>query len=291
MKRSSGLRKLVLDLTPLIDMITILMFGVMIHAVELSRVAEEGVKGELSDSKRSTDAALTRSEADRKVLAEVSERARYLAENKEILEKRIAEMHERIGKSAEQLRQLQTQINQERQAVASALAKLLEGLDGEKLKQLLGNQDVSRAASKKLLEALKDAENNPATAYKAIRRIEEMEKVFTFVDLHLDASDFLHLSINGQKLPGIAMRDVSPADVENKIRDTLQPGDFSQIVLFMFSNEGKARNYTVETVDRGIRDLRQHYELRFSPQGRQFRYAPVGIVEAAPVTLDKSKAP
>jgi biopolymer transport protein ExbD len=289
--RHRTLRKLILDLTPLIDMITILMFGVMIHAVELSRLAEEGVKGELTDSKRAADAALTRSEADRKVLAEVSERARYLAENKEILENRLAELQERIGRSEEQLRQLQAQINQERQAVAAALAKLLDGLDAEKLKQLLGDQDVSRAASRKLLDALKDAERNPASAYKAVRRIEEMEKVFTFIDLHLDANDVLHLSMNGQKLPALPARNLSATDVENKLRDTLQPGDFSQIVLFMFSNEGQARNFAVEQVDRGIRDLRQHYELRFSPQGKQFRYAPVGIVETAPVTLDKARVP
>jgi hypothetical protein len=142
-----------------------------------------------------------------------------------------------------------------------------------------------------LLDALKDAERNPASAYKAVRRIEEMEKVFTFIDLHLDANDVLHLSMNGQKLPALPARNLSATDVENKLRDTLQPGDFSQIVLFMFSNEGQARNFAVEQVDRGIRDLRQHYELRFSPQGKQFRYAPVGIVETAPVTLDKARVP
>jgi hypothetical protein len=291
MHRGSTLRKLILDLTPLIDMITILMFGVMIHAVELSRLAEEGARGGLEESKRTAEAATSRSEADRQVLAEVSERARHLAENKEILEKRLVELQERIGKSAEQLRQLQAQLNQERQAVATALAKLLDGLDAEKLKQVLGEQDVSSAASRKLLEALKVAEQNPALAFKAMRRIEEMEKVFTFVDLHLDANDFLHLSLNGKKLPGVRMRDLSATDVENKIRDALQPGDFSQIVLFMFSNEGKARNYTVEQVDRGIRNLRQYYELGFTAQGKQFRYAPVGIVESAPVTLDKNRVP
>ncbi len=277
-RHRSFLRKLVLDLTPLIDMITILMFGVMIHAFEKSRVAE----GE-------SEAAKEDSAANRQALSEVSDRAKYLAETQEQLAGRIKDLQDKLGKTEQELKALQAKIDQERQALAEALARLLDNVDPAKLKQILAEQDLSRSGAERLLKALKAAEDDPASAYKALRRIEEMEKAFTFIDFHLDGEDFLHLAVNGRKVDRIAMRGRSVTEVTNTLRDKLQPGDFSQVILFMYSTDPRARSFTAETVDDGIRELRVHFDQRFAGQGKQFRYAALGLIDHVPPTLDKGK--
>jgi hypothetical protein len=273
-----------LDLTPLIDMITILMFGVMIHAVELSREDVERA----GEAERESAIARERSEADRQALVKAGEDAEKLRDLAEQRAERLKELEQQLKMNQEELQALRLKLQQERTAVAEALGKLLGGLDQERLKKLLAEQDLSQSGAKRLLDALKDAEQNPGAAYKALRRIEEMERVFTFIDLHLDASDFLNVSINGRKSDRLLMRNKTGTEVETTLRDRLEPGDFSQVVLFMFSNDGQARNYTVEMVDQGIRDLRQYYQGRFAAQGRQFRYAPVGIVDQ-PSAVEKGQ--
>jgi len=271
--RQRPLRKLILDLTPLIDMITILMFGVMIHAVEVSK-QEEVKAGD----------AVERSHADRAALKETGERSKYLAEVKEQLEERLKELEARLKLSEEKRQELERQLERDRRELAEALARLLGGLEGENLRKLLADQDVSRSGLGRMLAALKEAEKDPGAAYKALRRIEEMEKVFTFIDLHLDGNDVLHLGFNGKELDQIAMRGQSAQGVENALRGRLQAPDFTKVVLFLYSVEGKARDKTVREVEQGIKNLREHYEAKFSP-GQQFRYAAVGVVEHAPPTL------
>jgi hypothetical protein len=276
MNQRSTLRKLILDLTPLIDMITILMFGVMIHAVEISRGDIERAE----EATRESTVARERSKGDRQALMEVADLAEQRAE-------RLKELEMQLKMSQEELKALRLKMDQERVAVADALAKLLGGLDQERLKKLLADQDFSQSGAKRLLDALKEAEKDPGAAYKAIRRIEEMERVFTFIDLHLDADDFLHISMEGRKLDRLPMRNKTAAEVEATLKDKLEPADFSQVVLFMFSNAGAARNYSVEMVEQGIKDLRQFYQGRYSAQGKQFRYASVGIVDHPPATPEK----
>lgn len=271
------LRKLVLDLTPLIDMIIILMFGVMIHSVELSKTAQS-----------EAEVAKEHSEADRQALMHAGEDAKYYDDLRKQFAERLTEAQDRLRLSDEERRVLQRRLDEERRNVAEALAKLFDGLDQEKLKKLLSEQDLSQSGARRILEALKEAEkNDPATAYKAVRRIEEMQKVFTFIDLHLDHNDVLHLAMNGRKLDQIAVRDFSIDQAENNLRNRLQAPDFNQIVLFMFTNEGEARFKTVRTVEQGIKNLREHYEARFAT--KQFRYAGVGTVLHAPPTIDKPK--
>ncbi len=270
MRQRSPLRKLILDLTPLIDMITILMFGVMIHAVEVSK-QEEVKAGD----------AVERSQADREAL---KERAKYDADVKEQLAERLKEAEAKLKLSEEKRKELERQLERDRRELAEALARLLGGVEGENLRKLLAEQDVSRSGLGRMLSALKEAEKDPGTAYKALRRIEEMEKVFTFIDLHLDANDVLHLGFNGKKLDQIPMRGKSVQGVENELRGRLQAPDFSKVVLFLFSAEGKARDKTVREVEQGVKNLREHYEAKFSP-GQQFRYAAAGVVEHAPPTI------
>jgi flagellar basal body-associated protein FliL len=276
--RRSLLRKLTLDLTPLIDMITILLFGVMIYSVELSR--REVVKAK--------EAAEQGSE-DRRALLEARERARYLAELAEQREERLQELQKRLGLKEDELKAFRARLEQERRNVAEALAKLLGNLDADKLRQVLGQQDLSQSGAQRVLDALKEAEKDPAAAYKALRRIEEMEKAFTFIDLHLDAKEALHISINGRPQDKLLVHGKTAEEVAKLLQDRFQPADFNQIVLFMYSNEGNAPNYTVEMVDRGLRRLRQVYESLPATQGKQFRYAPLGIVDFLPPTFGREE--
>lgn len=278
LNRQPTLRKLILDLTPLIDMITILMFGVMIHAVELSR--QEGSKA---------SEAVQHSTADREALLEVRDRAKYLAEREAQLAEQVKELRERLSKTEEELKALQARREQEQREVAEALAKLLGGLDAEKLKKALADQDLSESGSRRILNALKESENDVNAAVKAVRRIAEMEKVFTFIDFHLDANDMLTIAVNGQRVDRLPMRDKSPTEMENLLKGKFQAPDFNQIVLFMYSYEGDARYRTVQRLEQAIKALRDFYEARYVATGKQFRFASVGSVAHAPPTIEPSR--
>jgi hypothetical protein len=271
------IRKLVLDLTPLIDMIIILMFGVMIYATELSRTAE--------------------AEAGT-ALAETEERSRYLAKNKEELLERLRESEQRLndvlvqqGIKEQELQKLRQRLESERLAVATALAKLSEllgaGLDAKKLKEILEQEDLSQAGARRVLKTLQEAEKDPASALKELRRVQEMEKAFTFVDLHLDKDEFLHISINGRKVGRFLMHDRSVQEIKNLLKEQLNPRDYSQIILFLFSTEGKARGFMVDRVQTAIKEQIDEFSRRTDLTAKQFRYAFIGIIDHLPPTINR----
>lgn len=281
MLRQASLRKLIMDLTPLIDMVMIVMFGVMINSVHLSR-------GEGQEAQKTIGDVLKRSESDRKFMHDAMKDLRAQVKEQE------KERKELLGKKDEELKKLLADRDAERLEAARVLARLLQrlddggkGLDADILKKLLAEKDLSKSGSRRIKAALENLENDPAAAHRAIRRLVEMEKVFTFVDFHLDGNDQLHATIDGVRSETLPMRGVSAADVESKLRNNnlFQTTDWNRVVLFMYSNEAQALDQTFRSVEQGIKNFREYLQKLYAGKEKDFRYAPIGTVSHAPPAI------
>src|SRR5690606_15551262 len=103
--------------------------------------------------------------------------------------------------------------------------------------------------------------------YKAIKRIEEMKKVFTFVDLHIDSQDFLTVSVDARRLERMPVRSRPATEIENSLRKALEASAFNEVVLILFSYEADTLDRTVETAEAAVDMLLTHYRARWSGVG------------------------
>jgi hypothetical protein len=270
-------RRITTELTPLIDTVTILLFGVMINSV---------VRREL-DTKQAVETAVQAvaesGEVRRALDVAARDRDRALTESARLIE-RIDELEGRLGRSEAQRRAADRRHLQEKLNLADAIAGLLQMDDPQRLLFRTQLQKLSGAQAQQLRQAVDQLRErqDPVQVYKAVRRIEEMQKVFTFIDLHIDDKDFLHVVGNGQPLERFPIRESSAGDIEQAVRRVLEAMNFNQMVLVLFSYEGAARDLTVERAESAANNLLSQYRASAGGQGRQFRYGRVGLVTAPP---------
>ena len=275
-------RRLVLDLTPAIDVIMILLFGVMINSVERT-------KADTSQARHQAEQALAQSQTDAQARAQAQERAEALAAVNQQLRAQLAEAEDGLKQAQSATRKLTTKIFEQKMSMAQAMAKILQLNNSDRLalhKQLDRVAEGSREQFDKLVAELQH-EQQPGKVYQAIRRILEMQKVFTFIDLHLDAQDYLTINADARLLKNFVVYGKSPEDIEHEIRATLEPVNFTQIVLILFSYEGLARDLTVEDTEAAINLLLARLRARTANQGVCFRYGRVGLVDLPPIGIEK----
>ncbi|MFO0947719.1 MAG: hypothetical protein U1D30_17650 [Planctomycetota bacterium] len=242
MKR--GARRLILDLTPLIDTIMILLFGVLINSFERTTRDTTVAKGTAAQAER--------------VAEEVN------AEN--------ARLRDELAQAKRRLAQSESNRLKDQAELANWIRKLI-ALAGARAKD-----SIDRDTAPNLAELRQGAENTDA-AFQALRRINEMEKVFTFVDLHLDGSDFLAVSVNMKPLGKIPVRGVGSPQIEQELRRLLESVNYNQMVLFLFSYTSDARVLSMQHAEEAINTLIDQYRQRGNSENRQYRYASVGPLD------------
>lgn len=264
MRAKPTVRRILLDMTPMIDVIMILLFGVMIHSVERT-------KADTYELRMQASLASELSEADRQAREELAAMNETLSRDLDALQREL-----RSAKSNAEF--LQQKLIQQRVALSESVADLLQLKDAEKLTfELPIKSEDSKNGSTV----------SPETVYKAIKRIEEMKKIFTFVDLHIDDQDFLSVNVDARALERFPVRNRSTAEVEQSLRNTLESASFNDVVLLLFSYESASLDRTVETVEQSVDSLLSHYRTQWAGRGKQFRYGRVGLVESAPVTIEQ----
>jgi biopolymer transport protein ExbD len=280
--RSRGFRRIVLDLTPMVDVIMILLFGVMINSVARTEVG-------VSAARAQAEAAAEKSEADRDALVQVGRKADRLREVNDQLRERLAEAEKNVDLSQAEREKLADALQREKFNLAAVVAKQLQLTDAEleRLRQQL--EAVSGAGARRLAQIADEMrqQQDPVKVYRAVKRIEEMQKVFTFVDLHVDATDFLTVVSDAQRLGRFPVRSRTPDEIENEIRHALEAVNFNQMVLILYSYEGEARDLSVERTESAINSLLSHYRGGAGGQGRYFRYGRVGLIDLPPVTIEE----
>lgn len=243
-------RKLVTDMTPLIDMVTILLFGVMIQAVAVEKGETAGASGDpgAADKKLAPADALAAAE--------------------------------------EKIRQLERRLNEQKASLAQAMSRLLQMDNAEHAEFLKRLGDLDPGGGKRFAEAMEELRGatKPEQVYKAVRRIEEMQKVFTFVDLHLragigGAGETLRVGVAGRELELLPVGNLTAEQMESGLRSALEQVNFGPVVLILFSYDGAARDRTVETAETALNSLLAHYRAGGLAQGRQFRYGRIGLVD------------
>jgi hypothetical protein len=259
--RPRNLGRRTLDLTPLLDVIMILLFGAMIHSVELMKRGaahdRTGAPGEADQGAGALD--------------------------------RFAGVQEALDESQLELRRLRVELDRARAetaAVQDAMVRVLglgrpqrDALEA-KLRRLAGENPEDAAAALRDLEAGLDV----ADVYKALRRIQEMQKIFTFIDVYVDANDFLAVRVDGRDLQKLSARDRNAAWLESELRRLLESVRFSDVVLFTFSY-GNCRDRTREEAEAAVNGLLNAYRQDASHRGRQFRLGRIGLLrtdEAGP---------
>jgi hypothetical protein len=259
-------------------MIMILLFGVMIHSVKREEVAVATARATsrlAQDEAENRAAAATQdAEAHRRFRTDLEQRNAALQEE-------LALAQRRLGVSEGAQTRLSKQLESERQNLVAAMANLLQLSETElaafrpRIDRLTA-ADAERLAA--VLRELHDA-RDPVQAYKAVRRIEEMQKIFTFVDLHLDASDTLTVMVHGEPLDRFAAQDVSAEEIDRDMRKALEAITFNQVTLVLYSYSGAARDRTVETIELAISSMLAYYRASPIGQTRQFRYGRIGLVQ------------
>ena len=282
------LRRMVLDLTPVVDVVMILLFAVMINSVALTEVGVKKARVDTEQARTEADEQSAQAEAkaraDRERLLEVGQRADELLDRNRRLEEELRTAKQALAGAEGERESLAGRLEQQKRNLARAMAKVFQMSEAEAA-ALRGPLDrLTDAETKRLSQIAEElrAQRDPARVYKAVRRIEEMQKVFTFIDLHLDKNDFLTVVADGERLDRRPVRDRSPDEIENLVRRALEAVNFNQMVLVLFSYEGEARDLTVERTESSITSLLTHYRAGSGGQRRQFRYGRVGLVEAAP---------
>jgi hypothetical protein len=246
-------RRRLLDLTPLLDVIMILLFGTMINSVELARLA----KG----------ASPSASPANSITQADLDQQKSKLEEERLALNKRW-----------------QT----ERGALLRTLGRLA-GLSEKDLgsldEKLQGLAQAPGAEAAIQLDALKRSLEGEELA-RAIARLREMQKVFSFVDLHVDESNFLTVKSDGEVLERLSVLDRSTTEIAAELRRVVEPLRFSEVVLILFSYDGQARDRVIEATEGAVNTLVDRLRTDQSQRGRQFRVGRVGMVRGSSQTQE-----
>lgn len=269
--RKRGARRLLLDLTPLIDVIMILLFGVMIHSVAKTEVETTAARG---------------------IAVAAEDRAGTLEDENEMLRQELLAAAREGGKWRAEFEAVQKTRNAEKDYLAAWVADLLLLGDNERSLLRARFDAISPEDLDRIERARREsgAIRDPASIQRAIRKIEEMEKVFTFVDMHLGADDFLALRANGRPIERIAVRERTAREIEGELRRALEAVSFSQTVLLFFSYDGAARILTAQATEEAIGALIEGYRTGAGGQNRQFRYAKVGRLEAKDPSAAKEPA-
>jgi biopolymer transport protein ExbD len=242
-------KRRLLDLTPLLDVIMILLFGTMINSVELSRLA----KGKTTAPPASPAPSIVDAAKEQAAFAE---------------EKQAAARRWQIERAA-LLRTLGRLAGLSPQELASLDEKL----------QALAQAPTDQA--QKRIDQLKESMEGAELA-RAIARLREMQKVFSFVDLHVDESNFLSIKNDGEPIERFSVLDRAPSDISIELRRAIEPLKFSEVVLVLFSYDGRARDRVVESTESAINTLLDRLRADQSQRGRQFRVGRVGMVTGRP---------
>jgi biopolymer transport protein ExbD len=239
-------RRRLLDLTPLLDVIMILLFGTMINSVELARRAN--AKG---DTPMSSPATLDRQALEDEKKAwrnDKANRDRQIQMERTSLLRTLGRL---AGLSSTQLSAIDQQLKDLADAPADELDRRLSSL-----KESLEGEELSRA----------------------LARLREMQKVFSFVDIHVDPANFATVRSDGEPIGRFSVLDRRPSEIEAELRRVVDPLRFSEVVLFLFSYDGSARDRAVESAEAGLNGLLDRLRSDQSQRGRQFRVGRVGMV-------------
>jgi biopolymer transport protein ExbD len=242
------IRRRLLDLTPLLDVIMILLFGTMINSVELARLAQ----GKSEDPARS-------SEPPTPTPASVEEERAALLEEKSTATRRWqierATLLRTLGRLAGLSEKDLASIDAKLSSLASAPADQVDSQINS-LKESMEGEELARA----------------------IARLREMQKVFSFVDLHVEGGNFLSVKSDGEQIERFSILDRSSSEIEAELRRTVEPLRFSEVVLILFSYDGTARDRVVESAESAVNSLLDRLRADQSQRGRQFRVGRVGMI-------------
>lgn len=271
MRAKPTVRRILLDLTPMIDIIMILLFGVMIHSVERAKVDTEDLRSLATQ-------ASEQSAEDRLALEQALLRIESALQENAGLRNQLDTLQGDLKEAKKTGEDLKKKMLQQRVSLSDFIAGLLQLNDAERmLFKLPVTNDSTKVQSN----------TDPEKVYKAIKRIEEMKKIFTFVDLHIDEQDFMTVNVDARTLERFPVRNRPPSEIEQTLRNALESASFNEVVLILFSYESQTLDRTVESVEQGIDDLLARYRTRWAGAGKQFRYGRVGLVETAPISVEE----
>ncbi|QDU61880.1 hypothetical protein Pan216_27450 [Planctomycetes bacterium Pan216] len=270
--KTKGFRRFFLDLTPMVDVIMILLFGVMINSVARTNETTLAAEEEVSEARRLVG-------AERSLVSGLRREVEAERDSSRELRRRLAEMTAQLSGSERDRVDLQWQLRQQRYDLADVIARVLGLDDDERLRFRQQLDHVSQAKAEDLAARAEEtrSKQNPVALYKAIRRIEEMQKIFTFVDVHLDDRDFLTIQAENRRLLRLPARGRTSEEIVAQLSRTLESVHFRGVVLILFSYDGDARDLTVETTEEAVMRLVRSY--RADGEGRRFRYGRIGMID------------
>ncbi len=125
---------------------------------------------------------------------------------------------------------------------------------------------------------------------KAMRRLEELQRTATFIDVHLDSKNNLHLIADRQPFGFLEATGKTQVQLGQLMSELLAKEKINDLVLVMFSNEDLSPILTAERIDLALEELLRGLRDRPDNKSKVFRYGKVGIVMQAPDGVEKNKS-
>lgn len=276
--RSRSIRRMLVDLTPLIDIIMILLFGVMINSAEMFRsdsstlVAEnDKLQLEIKELRESGEAGVAK-----KAFDDLMKERLELADRLKSVEKMLADSKNDLAAAVGELERRKSDFSQ-------AMAKVLTMSDRESKEFRDSLEKMSPADAAMLDRAVARIRTwqSPADVYKGIRRIEEMAKFFDFIDVHIDGDEKLSLSFNGQ--PFLTPQPVyrNKQRLVDLLRQVVEGHPGRQSLMILSTNDFDADLTTTEFRDEAMREVETYFESL--PRGPTIQVIALGsLPKAAP---------
>ena len=243
-----------LDLTPLLDVIMILLFGTMINSVEITKAKNDETRKEFAKLALSPE--------------------------------QIKELQMQLEESRAQQKVLTRRLELENNTMKETIARLIGLNERDRLSLEERTRRLAESSPEEAARLLKEMSGEEASAdlVLGLRRLEEMEKVFTFVDLHIDKGDFLAITSDGKPLARFSVREPDSNQIQSEIRRALESLRLNEVVLMLFSYDGDARDRVVERTEAAVNTLLNQYRQDPGQRGRQFRLGRVGLLTDSPPT-------
>lgn len=272
-------RRMILQLTPLLDLLLIVVFA---QYMDLQHTSQRALASIRTLSQRETE----RAERLRKRAEDERDDARKVRDNclneAAARAKTIAELRaeqEQLRKELADAQQAKLHAVRDLEQIAKLLSELLN-IPDEVLKTAL--KDLPAEGKRKIRKALEDLRGKGAHAIiRHLRKQEELKKRVDIWEIHIDDKNIITVMFNGRK-SGTSFRIRNSDDfrlkLERRFRAEAEP---KSLVLLLSSHSGGATRRTRRDVETGLDALCKGLRARYEGKKR-FEAALIGLIQKSP---------
>ncbi|OPZ13487.1 MAG: hypothetical protein BWZ10_02010 [candidate division BRC1 bacterium ADurb.BinA364] len=275
-------RRIFLQLTPLLDLMMIIMFA---QAIQMNQTAGR----EISHANRTAEREIALAAQARDEARALSEHAQRLADALEVRLEAQARSNERLIQENERLRDELELARLEKQEVESqirgqigrvgALASQMLGISEQSLDSMLEMIDLEDAKSlRNEFEELQA--KSAAEIIRHLRKMDVLQKKCDIWEAHIAGDNTLRFTVRGE----IAAENLfvaSAADIQAKLMELLPLEEPKSLVLVIFSYAGEAARKTRRDAQAGLQSLCNTLYNAYDRRKR-FEFAPINLVVETP---------